>query len=109
MTRLTASNHSRFSLPDHDRCVGKPNRQAAALPQSCIVSRRVRRAMLLLGDVMTAFGVDFERHDTNPTSSKEQPRCHPSPDNATAVMSIARFPMKTTRAEPLESIELHWP
>ena len=64
--RLPASRGLRLSLPSRDRRAGEPNREAAALPQGCIVGSRVRPALPLFRNVMATLNIGFEWHDTSP-------------------------------------------
>ncbi len=66
VARLTTSRSPWLSLPRGNCCVGKPNGQAAALSQGCIIGSRVRGPMPLLWDVVAALGIGFERHETYP-------------------------------------------
>jgi len=56
---------SRLGLSCCDHRIGKPNQQAAALTQHCIVASRVRATMSLIGNVMATLGTGFERHDND--------------------------------------------
>jgi hypothetical protein len=60
--RLAARRGPRFRLPRLDRLVGEPHRQASPLPQRSIILRPVRDPIPRLGDVVTMFGMVFERH-----------------------------------------------
>jgi len=44
----------------------KPDGQAAALAQGCIVGGRIRRPVPLLRDAMMSFGIGFERQEIHP-------------------------------------------
>src|SRR6267378_240158 len=59
---LTAPRSPWFGAPSRDRLVAEPDRQTATLAQSSIIFRPVRYPILLPGDVMTAIGIDLERH-----------------------------------------------
>src|SRR6266478_6686024 len=59
---LTAPRGPWFGAPGRDRLVAEPDRQTATLAQSSIIFRPVRYPILLPGDVMTAIGIDLERH-----------------------------------------------
>src|SRR5712675_2775282 len=51
-----------FGAPGRDRLFAEPDRQTATLAQASIIFRPVRYPILLPGDVMTAIGIDLERH-----------------------------------------------
>jgi hypothetical protein len=53
---------ARFRPPRHDGCIGKPDCQTAALPQCCVVLRPVRDPIPGSRNMMTVFGMVFERH-----------------------------------------------
>src|SRR5438132_1652998 len=59
---LTAPRSPWFGAPGRDRLVAEPDRQTATLAQASIIFRPVRYPILLPGDVMTAIGIDLERH-----------------------------------------------
>src|SRR5882724_8119904 len=59
---LTAPRGPWFGTPGRDRLVAEPDRQTATLAQSSIIFRPVRYPIPLPGDVMTAIGIDLERH-----------------------------------------------
>src|SRR5439155_9200379 len=59
---LTAPRGPWFGAPGRDRLFAEPHRQAATLAQASIIFRPVRYPILLPGDVMTAIGIDLERH-----------------------------------------------
>src|SRR3954452_1157103 len=59
---LTAPRRPWFGAPGRDRFFAEPNRQTATLAQASIIFRPVRYPILLPGDVMTAIGIDLERH-----------------------------------------------
>jgi len=59
---LTAPRGPWFGTPGRDRLVAEPDRQTATLAQASIIFRPVRYPILLPGDVMTAIGIDLERH-----------------------------------------------
>src|SRR4051794_28385481 len=52
--------------PGRDRLFAEPDRQTATLAQASIIFRPVRYPILLPGDVMTAIGIDLERHGGHP-------------------------------------------
>src|SRR5438552_5398802 len=59
---LTAPRGPWFGAPGSDRLFAEPDRQTATLAQASIIFRPVRYPILLPGDVMTAIGIDLERH-----------------------------------------------
>src|SRR5438309_4733354 len=59
---LTAPRGPWFGAPGRDRLFAEPDRQTATLAQASIIFRPVRYPILLPGDVMTAIGIDLERH-----------------------------------------------
>src|SRR6266436_8397663 len=59
---LTAPRSPWFGAPGRDRLFAEPHRQTATLAQASIIFRPVRYPILLPGDVMTAIGIDLERH-----------------------------------------------
>src|SRR4029077_11447184 len=50
-----------FGAPGRDRLFAEPDRQTA-MAQASIILRPVRYPILRPGDVMTAIGIDLERH-----------------------------------------------
>ena len=69
---LTARRPPWFGAPGRDRLFAEPDRQTATLAQASIIFRPVRYPILLPGDVMTAIGIDLERHGR---TSQENYRC----------------------------------
>src|SRR5882724_9450257 len=63
---LTAPRGPWFGTPGRDRLVAEPHRQTTTLAQGSIIFRPVRYPILLLGDVVTAIGIDLERHGGYP-------------------------------------------
>src|SRR5271165_3431260 len=59
---LPAGRGSGFCTPRRDRLVAKPDGQAAAAPQCCIVLRPVRDPISRSRNMITVFGMVFERH-----------------------------------------------
>jgi len=59
---LPAGRGSRFGPPRRDGRVGEPDGQAAAPPQCCVVLRLVRDPIPGSRNMMTVFGMVFERH-----------------------------------------------
>src|SRR6267378_3478526 len=59
---LTARRSPWFGAPGRDRLVAEPDRQTSTLAQGSIIFRPVRYPIPLPGDVMTAIGIDLERH-----------------------------------------------
>src|SRR4029077_12113743 len=59
---LTAPRGPWFGTPGRDRLVAEPHRQTTTLAQGSIIFRPVRYPILLPGDVMTAIGINLERH-----------------------------------------------
>src|SRR5207245_11368282 len=59
---LTAPRGPWFGAPGRDRLFAEPDRQTATLAQASIIFRPVRYPIPLPGDVMTAIGIDLERH-----------------------------------------------
>jgi hypothetical protein len=60
--RLTARRGSGFCSPRRDSLLREPNDQTASLTQYCVIVRRVGNPVARLRDMMTVFGVEFERH-----------------------------------------------
>ena len=60
--RLPAGRGSRFRPPRRDGRIGKPDGQTAAPPQCCVVLRPVRDPIPGFRNMMTVFGMVFERH-----------------------------------------------
>src|SRR4029077_12302912 len=58
---LTAPRGPWFGAPGRDRLFAEPDRQTA-MAQASIIFRPVRSPILRPGDVMTAIGIDLERH-----------------------------------------------
>src|SRR5438309_1052087 len=63
---LTAPRGPWFGAPGRDRLFAEPDRQTATLAQASIIFRPVRYPILLLGDVVTAIGIDLEWHGGHP-------------------------------------------
>src|SRR5437667_4788292 len=63
---LTAPRGPWFGAPGRDGLFAEPDRQTATLAQASIIFRPVRYPILLPGDVMTAIGIDLERHGGHP-------------------------------------------
>ena len=59
---LTAPRGPWFGAPGRDRFFAEPDRQTATLAQASIIFRPVRYPIPLPRDVMTAIGIDLERH-----------------------------------------------
>ena len=57
-----AGRGSRFRPPRRDGRVGEPDGQAAASPQCCVLLRPVRDPIPGSQNMMTVFGMVFERH-----------------------------------------------
>jgi len=66
IARLTAPCCAWLGPPGRDRLFAEPHRQAATLSQGSIIFRPVGHPILLLGDVMTAIGIDLEWHSEHP-------------------------------------------
>jgi len=58
--RVATSRGPGLSLPGRDRCVGEPDRRAAALTQGRIVGRRVRGPVPLLWNVIATVGIGLK-------------------------------------------------
>src|SRR5829696_5188844 len=64
--RLPASGRARLGCPGHDRFVGEPNRQAAALTQAGVISWPVRDLVPLPGNVAAAGFVQLKGQERHP-------------------------------------------
>src|SRR2546430_17028786 len=75
---LTAPRGPWFGAPSRDRLFAEPDRQTATLAQASIIFRPVRYPILLPGDVMTAIGIDLERHGGHPKRTMDAGSVLPS-------------------------------
>jgi hypothetical protein len=72
IARLSVARGSPLGLPGRACSVGKQDREAVALAQSCIVDRRIHRPVPLLGDGLATLGIGFGWHGFIPESNEHQ-------------------------------------
>ena len=70
---LTASCRAGLRPPGGNRLLREPDREASALAQGGVVLGPVRHPVPLLGDMVTASGIGFERHGRDPRSGGRSP------------------------------------
>ena len=70
---LTASCRAGLGPPGGNRLLREPDREASPLTQGGVVLRPIRHPVPLLGDVVTASGIGFERHGRGPRSGGRSP------------------------------------
>ena len=73
IARLTARRRARRRLPGRDRRLSKPEGQTSALTQGGVILRPVCNPAPLLGNMVTAVLVGFERHGHFPGQGRDWP------------------------------------
>jgi hypothetical protein len=98
--RLAASCSARLSPPGGNRFLSEPDREAPSLAQGRIVFRRIRHPVPLLGDAVTASGIDLEGHgrirnQEGPTLLSIQLRPPNRPFGQQGILASPSSPKKT--------------
>ncbi len=66
---LAARRRSRLCFPIRERFLGKPDRQTSAIAKRHIIVSVIGYPVFLTGNMLTAFAMKFERHNSSPRAN----------------------------------------